>query len=118
MENGICEYCGYKEEAKPKSADGSSRSNQAFVQSTVVINHAGASGSDAIPGISKKSKTTALLLCIFLGLFGIHRFYVGKVGTGLIYMFSWGLFGVGWIVDIVMIATGSFKDQFDLPLRK
>ena len=59
----------------------------------------------------------ALLLCIFLGEFGIHRFYVGKIGTGILYLFTLGLFGVGWIVDIILIAAGAFRDEFDLPLK-
>lgn len=61
--------------------------------------------------ISTKSRLISLLLAIFLGGLGIHRFYVGKVGTGLIWMFSGGLCGIGWIIDIVMIAVGSFTDK-------
>ena len=60
---------------------------------------------------SEKSWLATLLLCIFLGEFGIHRFYVGKVGTGLLYLFTLGLFGIGIIVDIIMIAVGSFTDK-------
>ena len=63
-----------------------------------------------------KSKLTALLLCIFLGYFGIHRFYVGKSGTGILYLFSCGLFGIGWIIDIILIATGAFRDSMGRPL--
>lgn len=50
------------------------------------------------------NKLVALLLCIFLGYFGIHKFYEGKVGMGILYLFTGGLFGIGWIVDIVLIA--------------
>lgn len=67
---------------------------------------------------SDKSKTVALLLCIFLGPLGIHRFYVGKIGTGLLYLFTMGLFGIGWIVDIVRILLGTFTDNVGTPLRK
>ena len=59
----------------------------------------------------QKSKVVALLLCIFLGGLGIHRFYVGKIGTGILWFFTGGLFGIGTIVDIIMIAVGSFKDK-------
>lgn len=52
----------------------------------------------------KVNKLTALLLCIFLGYFGIHRFYEGKVATGILYLFTGGLFALGWIYDIVRIA--------------
>jgi len=60
---------------------------------------------------SEKSWLAALLLCIFLGEFGIHRFYVGKVGTGILYLFTVGFFGIGIIIDIIMIAVGSFTDK-------
>lgn len=58
-----------------------------------------------------KSKTTALLLCIFLGQFGAHRFYVGKTGTAVLYLFTLGLVHIGQIIDIVKIATGEFTDK-------
>ncbi len=60
---------------------------------------------------SDKTKLVALLLCIFLGGLGVHRFYVGKIGTGIVWLLTAGVFGIGWIVDIIMIATGSFKDK-------
>ncbi len=66
---------------------------------------------------SQKDKMTALLLCFFLGYFGAHQFYVGKSTMGLIYIFTVGLFGIGWIIDLLMILGGSFKDANGLPLR-
>ena len=60
---------------------------------------------------SRKSKGVALLLCILLGYVGAHRYYVGKVGTGLLYTLSCGGFVVGWIVDLVAIATNRFTDS-------
>lgn len=50
-----------------------------------------------------KNKTTALLLCIFLGFFGVHKFYEGKIGMGVLYLFTGGLFYIGWIYDIIDI---------------
>lgn len=67
---------------------------------------------------SDKSKRTALLLCIFGGFFGLHQFYVGKIGKGLLYFFTFGLVGFGWIADIIKIASGSFLDNAGAPLRK
>ena len=60
---------------------------------------------------SEKSRTVALLLCIFLGPLGIHRFYVGKIGTGILWLLTGGLFGIGWIVDLILIIIGSFTDK-------
>lgn len=71
-----------------------------------------------VANTSDKSKKVALLLCIFLGYFGVHQFYVGKIGKGLLYLFTGGLFGIGWIVDIVKILMGSFRDNVGAPLRE
>lgn len=60
---------------------------------------------------SEKNWVVVLLLCIFLGELGIHRFYVGKIGTGVIYLFTGGLFGIGWVVDLILIIVGKFKDK-------
>ena len=62
-------------------------------------------------GTSDKSKITALLLCIFLGGLGVHRFYVGKIGTGVVWLLTGGILGIGWLIDIIMIAVGKFKDK-------
>jgi len=81
----------------------------------VVINNssyanAAAVGGATNGGISPKNKLVALLLAIFLGGFGIHRFYVGKIGTGIIWLCTGAFCGIGWIYDIIKIATGTFKD--------
>ncbi|MCT3012922.1 TM2 domain-containing protein [Propionibacterium freudenreichii] len=57
-----------------------------------------------------------MLLCIFLGGLGVHRFYAGKVGTGIVWLLTAGCLGIGWIVDIIMIATGSFRDINNRPI--
>lgn len=61
--------------------------------------------------MSYKNWTTTLLLAIFLGELGIHRFYAGKIGTGILWLLTGGLFGIGWIVDIIMICTQTFTDK-------
>lgn len=66
---------------------------------------------------SDKSKSTALWLCIFLGLFGAHLFYVGRIGRGFLYACTVGLFCFGWFGDIIAIANGRFRDNVGVPLR-
>ena len=64
------------------------------------------------PNASPKSRLIALLLCIFVGGLGIHRFYVGKIGTGILFLLTAGVFGIGVIVDLIKIATGKFTDKY------
>ncbi len=62
-------------------------------------------------GVSEKGFVPTILLCYFLGVLGIHRFYVGKIGTGILMIVTFGGFGIWKIVDMVLIATGSFRDK-------
>jgi TM2 domain-containing membrane protein YozV len=57
-----------------------------------------------------KKKTTALFLAIFLGVIGIDRFYLGYTLQGIIKLVTVGGFGIWWLVDIFLIATGKLKD--------
>jgi TM2 domain-containing membrane protein YozV len=65
----------------------------------------------------QKDWTVTLLLCIFLGGLGVHRFYTGKIGTGLLMLFTAGGLGIWWLIDLIMILTNSFKDNYGMPLR-
>ena len=60
--------------------------------------------------VSKKNFIATTLLCFFLGNFGIHRFYVGKVGTGILMLLTLGGFGIWFLIDFIMIVTGNFTD--------
>ena len=61
-----------------------------------------------------------LLLCLLgvLGIAGIHRFYVGKVFTGILWLITFGLLGIGTIIDLVQLLLGNFTDNVNQPLRK
>ena len=50
-------------------------------------------------------KNISLLLCIFFGYFGLHKFYEGNIKMGITYLLTMGLFGFGWIIDIIVIAA-------------
>lgn len=68
--------------------------------------------------ISDKDWLAALLLCLFLGTFGVHRFYVGKVFTGLLQIFTLGGLGIWAMIDLILIIAGVFKDDQGLPLKR
>jgi TM2 domain-containing membrane protein YozV len=60
---------------------------------------------------SSKNYAATVVLTVLLGYLGAHRFYVGKVGTGIIYLFTAGLLGIGWIIDIFTVLFGNFTDK-------
>lgn len=61
-------------------------------------------------GKSEKSNVTALLLCLFLGALGVHRFYVGKIGTGVLQLVTLGGLGIWALIDLIMIIMQKFTD--------
>ena len=61
--------------------------------------------------VSDKSWLATLLLCLFLGGFGVHRFFVGKVGTGILQLVTFGGLGIWWLIDFILIVTKSFTDS-------
>jgi TM2 domain-containing membrane protein YozV len=67
--------------------------------------------------VSDKGFVPTILLCFFLGTFGIHRFYVGKVGTGILMLLTLGGIGIWTLVDFIIIVTGSFRDGNGLLIK-
>ncbi len=68
--------------------------------------------------ISDKSWSVTLLLCIFLGLIGFHRFYVGKAGTAIIMLLTLGGFGIWTLVDLIRIIINNFEDEDDRVIKR
>lgn len=136
LEGATCSYCGYVEPqetqnsrmengyvnpqdvnnnryANPQGANNNGYGTEVFTNSVPVYPN-----QQYAEACSPKSKMLALVLCFLVGYLGIHRFYVGKYGTGIVWFVTAGCFGFGWVVDIIMIAIGSFTDNTGLPLKR
>lgn len=91
----VCPKCGKQVEDFKSNND-----------KNIVINNsanANAKATTIVVGGKPKNKWVSLILCIFLGLLGIHKFYEGKIGMGIIYLLTFGIFGIGWIIDIISL---------------
>ena len=137
--DGMCTYCGKPfckeclvevkgrmyckedlgnviDEAKQQSAQAAPTINITNSnESTNTNTNVNANGLGLPP---RKSKTLALILCIlgFFGFAGLHRMYVGKVGSGILYFFSYGICLFGTIIDLISILSGGFRDSYGQPL--
>lgn len=60
---------------------------------------------------SDKNFIATLLFSLLLGNFGVHRFYVGKIGTGILMLLTFGGLGIWWLIDLIMVACGAFRDK-------
>ena len=66
---------------------------------------------------SEKSFVATLILCLLLGGLGVHRFYVGKIGTGIVMLLTLGGLGIWTLIDIIVIAVQKFEDSDGLPIK-
>lgn len=126
----FCPYCGSKQVVSTVNINNTSQANDdldkpvievidsphvdeaSFNQSTNDYTNFNQQGFTSYqPAGSSKSRLIALILAVLIGGLGVHRFYVGKIGTGILYLFTGGLFGFGVIYDIIIIAMGTFKDK-------
>ncbi len=111
-----CEYCGSYLEVTPPP---SSHNRYAPLTPTYApryqqVTYVHTQDQTCAP----QSRLVALLLCLFGGTMGLHRFYVGKIGTGIVYLCSWGCMGIGVVIDLISIVSGTFTNKQGRPLRK
>ena len=94
----ICTKCGRQVEDLKKGSN----------ENIVINNNNSAVASATVSGGYSSGrcvdKWISLLLCIFLGILGAHKFYEGKTGMGILYLLTGGLCGIGWVIDIIIIA--------------
>ena len=86
----ICPKCGKQVEELKRSSE------------SIIINNTNTASVNTVGG-REKNKWIAFLLCLFLGGLGAHKFYEGKVGMGILYLFTLGLFGIGALIDLIVI---------------
>lgn len=73
------------------------------VNSEKIIVNNNLSATERIGAGREKNKWISFLLCLFLGGIGAHKFYEGKIGMGVLYLFTCGLFGIGWLIDTILL---------------
>ena len=79
----------------------------------------GQPGAPMTPGgVSDKAWMTTLILCVVAGTLSVHRFYVGKIGSGVGQLLTLGGCGIWTLIDLIMIITGKFTDAQGRPLAK
>lgn len=104
----FCKHCGSKipEDAIICTACGRQVEELKQSQSNnpnIVINNANSNVNTNGMYRQPKDKWIAVLLCFFLGLVGAHKFYEGKIGLGILYIFTIGLFGIGAFIDFIVL---------------
>lgn len=113
-----CPHCGERIDADciicPKCGKQAGEFPQEKQINIINNNNSSASASASIDVPSEPvapgkicNKWVAFVLCLFLGFLGAHKFYEGRMGMGILYLFTFGLFGIGWFVDLILILLKS-----------
>lgn len=131
LQGQVCEYCGtraaysqaefrsreqmggFASQARERAEGFAQDMKQSFGRTSQA-----AYGSVSREAVSTRSKWIAFVLCLLLGRWGVHRLYVGKIGSGLLYMCTKGFFRIGVILDLILILTDNFTDGDGLPLKR
>ena len=96
----ICTHCGCQVEDIKKPEQPNIVINNTNTNANV---NANANVTPAMLGIRTKNKWAAFFLCLFFGGLGVHKFYEGRIGMGILYLFTCGLFGIGWTIDTIVL---------------
>lgn len=97
----ICTKCGRQVEDIKKS----NSNEQIIINNNNSASASASATANAIGYGRAKNKWVSLILCITLGYFGAHKFYEGKAGMGILYLFTGGLFFIGVIIDIIALLS-------------
>lgn len=107
----VCKTCIESGAYNPRKNDGASYNNADnrynYGSNNGQMNY---NTSYSVNKSGEKSWLVTLLLCLFVGTLGVHRFYVGKIGTGILQLITFGGFGIWTLVDFILIACKRFTD--------
>lgn len=106
-ENAVfCAECGKQvEEINTPPTPPVNQQPPQYQQPNIIINNTNTNMNNAGYGGRMKNKWVAFFLCLFLGFIGVHKFYEGKIGMGLLYFFTGGLFIFGVVIDLIVLLT-------------
>ncbi len=110
-EKKFCKYCGEQIDKECVVCPKCGKQIESLGTNTpnIIVNNSSSASASASAVVRPviygrpKNKWVALCLCIFLGFFGAHKFYEGKIGMGILYILTLGLFGIGIFVDFILI---------------
>lgn len=108
-DNKFCKHCGEKIPKDAVICTSCGRQVEKLEQQSstpqIVLNNSNYNSTAGMVGVKICDKWTSLVLCLFLGFFGAHKFYEGKTGIGILYLFTFGICGIGWFIDILSILS-------------
>lgn len=124
LNGNVCSYCGSRQEENSRTRTNTyARSAYQTDRAQETTRRTESRSRSAAPMdaackvvASPKSKWITFLLCLTLGWLGVHRMYVGKIGTGLLWAATGGLHKAGIVLDLILILTDHFTDGDGLPL--